>query len=52
MNKKANSTRFGMGSTYMYNTSPDNPSEGYFAWSLKDDGTPLDARRTSGEDIL
>ena len=26
--------------TYMYVSSPDHPSEGYFSWSLKTDGTP------------
>jgi oligosaccharide reducing-end xylanase len=26
--------------TYMYISSPDHPSEGYFSWSLKTDGTP------------
>lgn len=26
--------------TYMYEKSPDHPSEGYFNWSLKTDGTP------------
>jgi len=26
--------------TYMYVSSADHPSEGYFAWSLKKDGTP------------
>jgi oligosaccharide reducing-end xylanase len=26
--------------TYMYVSSPEHPSEGYFSWSLKTDGTP------------
>jgi len=26
--------------TYMYVSKPEHPSEGYFAWSLKTDGTP------------
>jgi oligosaccharide reducing-end xylanase len=26
--------------TYMYVSSPEHPSEGYFSWSLKRDGTP------------
>lgn len=26
--------------TYMLNTDPDNPSQGYFAWSMSTDGTP------------
>ncbi|MBN2349173.1 MAG: glycoside hydrolase [Bacteroidales bacterium] len=26
--------------TYMYNSSPDHPSVGYFSWSVKPDGTP------------
>ncbi|MBW8882136.1 MAG: hypothetical protein JF615_12160, partial [Asticcacaulis sp.] len=26
--------------TYMLNTDPDNPSQGYFAWSMNTDGTP------------
>lgn len=26
--------------TYMYVSNPDHPSEGYFSWSLKRDGTP------------
>jgi len=26
--------------TYMYVNNPDHPSEGYFSWSLKTDGTP------------
>jgi oligosaccharide reducing-end xylanase len=28
--------------TYMYMKSPEHPSEGYFSWSMKTDGTPLD----------
>lgn len=26
--------------TYMQNTDPENPSQGYFAWSMNTDGTP------------
>jgi oligosaccharide reducing-end xylanase len=43
MNKKAEfDALWNWAMTYMYNTSPDNPSEGYFAWSVKDNGIPLD----------
>lgn len=26
--------------TYMYNKAPDHPTEGFFSWSMKTDGTP------------
>lgn len=28
--------------TYMYRAEPEHPSRGYFAWSVKTDGTPID----------
>ncbi len=28
--------------TYMYHTRKDHPARGFFAWSMKTDGTPLD----------
>jgi oligosaccharide reducing-end xylanase len=28
--------------TYMYHDNPNHPAYGYFAWSLKTDGTPID----------
>ena len=41
MNKKAEfDAIWNWAMTYMYVSSPDHPSEGYFSWSLKTDGTP------------
>jgi oligosaccharide reducing-end xylanase len=41
MNKKAEfNAIWNWAMTYMYVRSPDHPSEGYFSWSLKTDGTP------------
>lgn len=41
MNKKAEfDAIWNWAMTYMYISSPEHPSEGYFSWSLKTDGTP------------
>jgi oligosaccharide reducing-end xylanase len=41
MNKKADfDAIWNWAMTHMYVSSPDHPSEGYFSWSLKTDGTP------------
>jgi oligosaccharide reducing-end xylanase len=39
--------------TYMYIASPDHPSEGYFSWSLKRDGTQnSETPATDGEEYI
>jgi oligosaccharide reducing-end xylanase len=39
--------------THMYVSSPDHPSEGYFAWSLKRDGTPnAETAAPDGEEYM
>lgn len=41
MNKKADfDAIWNWAMTYMYVNDPDHPSDGYFSWSLKRDGTP------------
>ena len=41
MNKKAEfDAIWNWAMTYMYVSDPEHPSEGYFSWSLKTDGTP------------
>lgn len=41
MNKKADfDAIWNWAMTHMYVSSPNHPSEGYFSWSLKTDGTP------------
>ena len=41
MNKKAEfDAIWNWAMTHMYENSPEHPSEGYFSWSLKTDGTP------------
>ncbi|MGA1977144.1 MAG: glycosyl hydrolase family 8 [Bacteroidales bacterium] len=39
--------------TYMYINKPDHPSEGYFAWSMKRDGTPnAETAAPDGEEYI
>src|SRR5665213_2271800 len=41
MNKKAEfDALWNWAKTYMYISSPEHPSQGYFSWSMKIDGTP------------
>jgi len=43
MNKKAEfDALWNWARTYMYHDSPVHPARGYFSWSMKTDGTPID----------
>jgi len=54
MNKKAEfDAIWNWAMTYMYVSSPDHPSEGYFSWSLKTDGTPnAETAAPDGEEYM
>ena len=54
MNKKADfDAIWNWTMTHMYISSPSHPSEGYFAWSLKRDGTPnAETAAPDGEEYM
>jgi oligosaccharide reducing-end xylanase len=54
MNKKADfDAIWNWALTHMYISSPSHPSEGYFAWSLKRDGTPnAETAAPDGEEYM